>query len=59
MKTYKLVNHVDYWMDKTKTPTTVLLVEEWKYIPFAADNSDYQVYLKWLAEGNEPLPADE
>ena len=23
------------------------------------DNRDYQEYLKWLAEGNEPLPADE
>ena len=22
-------------------------------------NTDYQAYLKWLAEGNEPLPADE
>ena len=22
-------------------------------------NTDYQEYLKWLAEGNEPLPADE
>jgi hypothetical protein len=21
-------------------------------------NTDYQAYLKWLAEGNEPLPAD-
>jgi len=22
-------------------------------------NTDYQAYLKWLEEGNEPLPADE
>ena len=28
-------------------------------IPFAPDNVDYQAYLKWLAEGNTPLPADE
>ena len=28
-------------------------------IPFDPDNTDYQEYLKWLAEGNEPAPADE
>jgi hypothetical protein len=28
-------------------------------IPFDPDNTDYQAYLKWLAEGNQPLPADE
>jgi hypothetical protein len=28
-------------------------------IPFAEDNTDYQAYLKWLEEGNTPLPADE
>jgi hypothetical protein len=28
-------------------------------IPFDPDNTDYQAYLKWLEEGNEPLPADE
>jgi len=28
-------------------------------IPLDPDNTDYQEYLSWLAEGNEPLPADE
>jgi len=23
------------------------------------DNTDYQQYLKWVEEGNTPLPADE
>ena len=27
-------------------------------IPFDPANTDYQVYLKWLEEGNEPLPAE-
>jgi hypothetical protein len=29
------------------------------FIPFDEANTDYQEYLKWLSEGNEPLPADE
>ena len=28
------------------------------FIPFASDNKDYQEYLKWVAEGNTPEPAD-
>lgn len=28
------------------------------FIPMDEQNSDYAEYLKWLAEGNEPLPAD-
>jgi hypothetical protein len=27
-------------------------------IPFDPANSDYAEYLKWLEEGNEPLPAE-
>lgn len=28
------------------------------FIPFSPANTDYQEYLKWVAEGNEPEPAD-
>jgi len=28
------------------------------WIPFDEANTDYQEYLKWVSEGNTPLPAD-
>ena len=33
-------------------------VSDETFIPFVPDNSDYQQYLKWVAEGNTPEPAD-
>lgn len=29
------------------------------FIPLADENTDYQAYLRWVEEGNQPLPADE
>ncbi len=29
------------------------------FIPFDHANVDYQEYLKWIADGNEPLQPDE
>jgi hypothetical protein len=38
--------------------TSVWRSDGWS-IPFSLDNTDYQAYLRWLEEGNTPLPAEE
>ena len=52
---YKLLN------DKKNQPYGVLKMDGGVFlsIPFDPANTDYQEYLKWVAEGNTPTPADE
>jgi hypothetical protein len=45
--TYQLTNH-----------ETIKRLSDNAFIPPDPANTDYQQYLKWLEEGNEPLPPD-
>jgi len=37
---------------------SVIRLSDGAAIPFALDNTDYQAYLKWVAEGNTPQEAE-
>ena len=39
--------------------TCIKRIADNAFIPFDPANRDYAEYLKWLEEGNTPLPADE
>jgi hypothetical protein len=50
-KTYKLVQHASAISEVVNGIAV-------NSIPFDPANTDYQAYLRWLAEGNTPEPAD-
>ena len=52
MTTYKVIKNLD--------DIAVCILRDGKdSIPFDPDNTDYQQYLKWLAEGNVPEEPQE
>ncbi len=50
---YKLPKVLEGWAIQS-----VIRLSDGASIPFDPDNTDYAEYLKWVAEGNEPLPPD-
>ena len=54
---YKIPNTLEGWV----VQSVIRIDENSKQysIPFDPANTDYQAYLKWLEEGNQPQPADE
>ena len=49
---YKLINN------RFNVADCVERLSDNAFIPFDPANTDYQEYLAWVAEGNEPLPAE-
>ena len=50
---YKLVKN-----PFTGKVNSVIRISDDAFIPMDEQNTDYQAYLKWVAEGNTPTPAD-
>ena len=51
---YKLIKP----MFEGENVNTVQRLSDNAFIPLAPDNTDYQAYLAWVAEGNTPISAD-
>ena len=52
---YKKLKDIDTGLDANH----IKRLSDNTFIPFVRGNIDYEEYLKWVAEGNTPEPADQ
>ena len=52
---YRKINN----LNEEEDTSVIQRIVDSAFIPTTSDNRDYQEYLAWVAEGNEPEPADE
>jgi hypothetical protein len=55
---YKQINRKDDFGNVTLVTNSIQRTSDNAVIPFDPANTDYQAYLKWVSEGNTPLPAE-
>ena len=56
---YKLCPNIELSNGNVIVPNCIKRIADEALIPKDPDNTDYQAYLKFLAEGGVPTPADE
>jgi hypothetical protein len=47
------------FLTKKEIDYGIMRIADNAWIPFDPANTDYQAYLAWIAEGNQPTPPDE
>ena len=54
-----MYKQIKIWKTEEISNEFIMRILDGACIPFDPANTDYQAYLKWVSEGNTPLPADD
>ena len=58
LRSYKMYKQIKTEDGSKVNNKMVVRIIDNAHIPFDESNTDYQAYLKWVAEGNTPQPAE-